>query len=297
MRILYLGLPLGAEVLRRAGFPPAVACIGHLDAPGKRRLGRGPTSLVLGKPDLGDPVIVRTLASAEPDVLLSWFWPRRIPAAVLALPRRGSFGVHPSLLPRWRGPDPYFWAIRAGDRETGVTLHRLEPEYDTGAIVEARALAIRDGENAWQLARRLDRPSLGLLVDCARRLRAGEPLVGHTQDDARATAAPRPDEDALTIDWTAEAADISRLVRAAAPAPGASALFEDALVVVEEARVTSARPPGGLSIGEAWRAGDEVCVRCGDGALAVLSVRVDDAAAVPSGTVLRGPDVARLLEG
>ena len=295
VRILYLGLPLGAEVLRRAGFSPTVACVGHLDAPGKRRLSRSMRGLVLGKPDLEDPVIVRTLASAEPDALLSWFWPRRIPAVVLALPRRGSFGVHPSLLPRWRGPDPYFWAIRTGDRETGVTLHRLEPEYDTGAVVSARRVSIRDGENAWQLARRLDRPSLALLVECAQRLAAGEVLAGDAQDPALATSAPPPDEGALTIDWTADAADVVRLVRAAAPAPGAAALFEESLVVVEEAEETGERPPGGLAVGEGWRAGATICVRCGRGAVAVRAVLVEDAEGLPRGTRLRGAEIGRLL--
>ena len=296
MRILYLGLPLGAEVLRRAGFGLVAACVGHLDAPGKRRLARTSAGLVLGKPDLEDPVIVRTLASAEPDVLLSWFWPRRIPAAVLALPRRGSFGVHPSLLPRWRGPDPYFWAIRSGDRETGVTLHRLDPAYDTGAIVDTRRVTLGDDENAWQLARRLDRPSLALLCDCARRLAAGEALGGVEQDERLATAAPRPNEAALTIDWNQSAVDVARLVRAAAPAPGATALFEESLVVIEAARETDARPPGGLAVGEAWTTDDGVvCVRCGDGALAVHAVRVEDGDGIAPGTVLRGADIAGLL--
>jgi methionyl-tRNA formyltransferase len=190
---------------------------------------------------------------------------------------------------------PYFWAIRAGDPETGVTLHRLEPEYDTGAIIAQRKLAIRPDENAWQLARRLDRPSLALLVDCARWLADGERLEGNVQDDGAATAAPKPSEDDLTVDWHLPATELARLVRAAAPAPGASALFEDSLVTLEGARVSSAKPPGGLEIGEAWCDGDAVHVRCGERALEILAVRVEDGTDVTSGTLLRGPDIAELL--
>jgi folate-dependent phosphoribosylglycinamide formyltransferase PurN len=224
--LLYVGLPLGAEVLRRAGFVPHIACFGH------RMLGlrRARTELarhvlprrtsehgddlgiaterplVLFKPDLADPSIVRTLASARPDAILSWFWPQRIPETVLALAPRGAFGVHPSLLPRHRGPDPYFHAIRAGDAESGVTLHRLDADYDTGRVVAQRRVAIADTDDAWRLARKLDRPSLALLVECAERLSRGEALEGEVQDESRATEAPQPTEENLCIDWDAPAA-------------------------------------------------------------------------------------------
>ena len=69
--------------------------------------------------------------------------------AVLEVAPLGAIGVHPSLLPRHRGPDPYFWAIESGDLETGVTAHRLEEEYDTGAILAQRRLAIDASWNSW----------------------------------------------------------------------------------------------------------------------------------------------------
>ncbi len=145
MRFAYFGLPLGALALASRGVGPVVACIGHPDAPGMARLratlGRAGT-LVLGRPDLDDAGVVPALAASRPDAILSWFWPRCVPARVLALAPRGAFGVHPSLLPRWRGPDPYFWAIRSGDLVTGVTLHRLDERYDTGAVVAQHILRI-----------------------------------------------------------------------------------------------------------------------------------------------------------
>jgi methionyl-tRNA formyltransferase len=291
VRFLYFGLPLGAEVLRARGFIPRVACLGHR-MPGLRRARRLlaahdlPTDaagalerpLVLFKPDLSDATVRHALASARPDVILAWFWPQRIPEAVLALAPRGAFGVHPSLLPRHRGPDPYFHAIRAGDAETGVTLHRLEAAYDTGRIVLQRRLAIRPDDNAWQLARRLDRPSLALLVACAERLAAGDALEGEPQDEARATKAEQPDEQALCIDWGAAAEDVLRLVRAAAPAPMASTLLGDALFFVVRARAFDGALPGGLLPGEAARTPEGVVVVCGQGA--VLLVEVEDEAGV-----------------
>src|SRR5690606_27864278 len=144
MRFLYLGLPLGAAVLLRAGHSPVACVIGHPDAPGMSRLRRRlpRETLLLGKPALDDLGVQDALASTRYDVLLSWFWPRRIPLALIERASRGAFGVHPSLLPRWRGPDPYFHAIAAGDATTGVTLHRLAEGYDTGAIVSRVAMPI-----------------------------------------------------------------------------------------------------------------------------------------------------------
>jgi methionyl-tRNA formyltransferase len=280
MRILYLGLPLGAEVLRRAGFAPTIACIGHLDAPGRRRARRllqGAGTLLLGAPSLEDDEVVRTLASAGCDVILSWFWPKKIPARVLGLAPRGAFGVHPSLLPRWRGPDPFFWSIRRGDRETGVTLHRLEPEYDTGRIVEQRAVAIEDDDDGWSLAKKLDRPSLALLVSCAQRLARGEVLEGAPQDEGRATEAPQTVEEDLALDFDCAAEELERWVRAARPEPGARAFLGEALVTFLEVAVEDGvEVPGGLEIGEAWIAGGEVRIRCGRGVLRVDRVRDED---------------------
>ncbi len=306
MRFLYFGLPLGAEVLRRAGFVPSVASFGHR-APGLRRArtrlavsaipdaGRAEARalerpLLLFKPDLDDPVVRAALASARPDAILSWFWPNRIPEAVLALAPRGAFGVHPSLLPRHRGPDPYFHAILAGDEESGVTLHRLDRGYDTGPIIAQRALAIGRDDDAYRLARRLDRPSLSLLVECARRLEAGEALEGAPQDEARATLAPRPLEDELSIDWDAPLDQALRLVRAASPAPLASVLFGDRLVFVRAARAFDGVVPDVLEPGEALRVPEGIAVVCGDGrALLLVEVELED------GERVRGPTIDRLV--
>ena len=73
------------------------------------------------------------------------FWTTKLPPAWVKLARLGGIGVHPSLLPRPQsGPDPYFAAIDAGDEVTGVTVHRIEADYDTGAILAARNVTIAE---------------------------------------------------------------------------------------------------------------------------------------------------------
>ncbi|MET0343412.1 MAG: formyltransferase family protein [Polyangiales bacterium] len=288
-RFAYFGLPLGALALMRGGFVPDVVVLGRTRAPGTRRLLRSlePSVPRFVRPAPDDPRIGEALDARGVDTVLSWFYPQAIPRALLARATRGAFGAHPSLLPRWRGPDPTFWAIFAGDEETGVTLHRLETEYDTGAIVAQRRLAIRPDEHALALARRLDRPGLALMVHCAERLAAGDALLGTTQDEAAATDAPTPDDAFLEIDWGRPADEIARLVRAAAPYPGATAEFGDALVEVLEARPSAVRLPAALAPADAVWTPEGLVVRAGDAGLCLTKVRLEDGEIV-RGDALRG---------
>lgn len=290
-RIAYFGLPLGALALLHAGYAPRVVVLGHTDGLGTRRLRRrlhaGVT--VLTRPSLHDASALQAIEQAAPDVILSWFYPKQIPERLLRLASRGAFGTHPSLLPRWRGPDPYFWALYRGDAETGVSLHRLERAYDTGPVIAQEKLAITADDDAWRLAKRLDRPALRLLVECARRLHAGEELAGSAQDEALASDAPAPDEALLAIDWTHSADEIVRLVRAAAPYPGASCELGDELVEVVRARRYEPELPRALAPAEAVETPLGLVVRAGDRGVLVERVRRE------SGELLIGAQLRALF--
>jgi methionyl-tRNA formyltransferase len=280
--------------LAQAGFCPQLICLGHLDMPGARRVRRhlGRRALVLGQPDLRAPSLLTLVEGFAPDALLSWFWPRQIPGAMLRLARLGAYGVHPSLLPRWRGPDPYFWSLYAGDRETGVSLHVLEAEYDTGPLVMQRRLRIRPSDDAWSLARRLDRLSLPLLVEAAQQLAAWDaPLGAAPQSSTGVSAAPRPEEGLLEVDWSASAEDIVRLVRAAAPYPGAAAALGAQSVELLRAEPCTRALPRALCPSEAVWVDERVVVQTGDGGVILERVRTE------AGDVLSGPAIAALFDG
>ena len=273
MRIAFFGLPLAALLLQRDGHEVVHAALCRDGAIGTRRLTRalGMDRVVL-KPDVGTRAFEARLRAAEPDLVVSWFWTTRLPAHVVEVARLGGFGVHPSLLPRHRGPDPYFWAIDAGDATTGVTAHRIAEVYDTGAILAQRTLDVDPSWSAWTLAKRLDRPSLRLLRDVTAAFAAGAPPEDHAQDDALATLAPAPDDAMLEIDWKWTSERIARRVRAASPWPGAFTFLGDEPVVIT--RVAEARTfPRALEPGQAWVVDGNAIVRTGDGALALLAGR------------------------
>jgi methionyl-tRNA formyltransferase len=273
LRIAYFGLPLAGCLLQADGHDVRVAVLPPAYGPGRRRLERSIGSeRILRATVLGDALertVEAALAREEPELLVSWFWTRRIPAHLLARVPLGGIGAHPSLLPRHRGPDPYFWAIDAGDAETGVTVHRLTERYDDGEILDARALSI-GSRNAWQLARALDRPSLALLRKTVRAFSLGERPSGKAQDETLATAAPEPGDDELRVDfgWPTERA--LRRIRALAPLPGLALDIEGLELVVTRARRAEDFPRA-LEPGEAAVVGDpaHVVLRTGDGAFAV----------------------------
>lgn len=274
MRIAFVGLPLAALLLEEDGHEIVWAGICRPDAIGLRRLRRRLGDRVTIVPDLARAAPkVRALA---PDLLVSWFWTKKIPRSLLGAAKHGGFGVHPSLLPRHRGPDPTFWAIDSGDEETGVTAHVLEDEYDTGAILGQQRLRIDPCWSAWTLAKRLDRPSLSLLRQIARAFAAGEPPTPRPQDEAQATEAPAPDDELLELRWTEPADAIVRRVRAASPWPGAFTELAGATLTLTRVRTTR-DVPRALAPGEAFVRNDGLAVvRAGDIGVELLAGRTDD---------------------
>lgn len=282
LRIVFFGLPLAALLLAADGHAITLAAICRKDALGIRRarrvLGRG---RVLIKPDASSPALLERVRAEKPDLLVSWFWTKRLPMELVRAARLGGIGVHPSLLPRHRGPDPTYWAIASGDHETGVTVHRIEAEYDTGDILGQERLAIDPAWNAWELARALDRPSLRELRATVRAFANGEDMPAIPQDPALATDAPAPDDEACAIRWSWSTERVLRHIRALAPAPGAWTEIGGALVTVARA-APAPRIPAALSPGEGAVLEGLPVVRTADGAVVLLEAEIDGRPATKS---------------
>jgi methionyl-tRNA formyltransferase len=168
-----------------------------------------------------------------------------------------------------------------------VTVHRIADEYDTGAILASRSVPVGPNWNAWQLARRLDRPSLALLRDVVTRFAAGDPIAERPQDEATASWAPLPSPADAALSWSWPTDRLLRRVRALAPAPGAYTEIGDHIVTILEAR--PARDfPRALLPGEAAVWGGAAVVRTADGAIELLRGEVE-------GTILDARGLASLV--
>jgi methionyl-tRNA formyltransferase len=274
VKVGYFGLPLGAYLLLCDGHRLDPCVLSPVDGPGRRRVrALLPTASLLdarGQPPRAFAErIEQALDRAQPELIVSWFWTRLLPAAWLSAARFGGIGVHPSLLPRHRGPNPYFWTIDAGDREAGVTLHELAPEYDTGATLLQRTIPVGE-RNSWQLARALDRPSLALLREGVRRFAEGRVPAAHEQQAGDATWAPEPTGRELAVDWSWPTIRVLRRIRALSPVPGLAVEVRGLRFFVTRARVAEQFVTA-LEPGEAAVVGlsETLVIRTADGAIAV----------------------------
>ena len=161
------------------------------------------------------------LAAFDPDVLLCLGFPWKIPGDALAVPKYGAINAHPSLLPRHRGPSPVAWAIRNGDGEIGFTLHRMDAELDTGAILAQGSIALEDEHSYEELEPKLAGAVGDLLPRALSRAESGD--SGDTQDESQASYESFFGPDYVWIDWERPTIEIYRQVKAwrfASQAPG-----------------------------------------------------------------------------
>lgn len=151
--------------------------------------------------------------ACDPDLLVCWGFPWKIPLAALQIPRLGSINCHPAMLPRHRGPVPLAWALRAGDEQYGVTWHRMDAELDTGAILAQAPVPIEDDDfDIMTVGPRIGAVALGLLPGVLERIAVGDP--GDPQPAEGATWAGHFGDDYATVDWSQPARKIHDQVRA-----------------------------------------------------------------------------------
>lgn len=214
--------------------------------------------------------IVAQIAAAKPDLMIVAAYGLLLPQAVLDIPVRGCVNVHASLLPRWRGASPIQAAILEGDTESGVTLMQMESGLDSGQILASAAVAIGTAEAAGELHDRLAVLGGELLVQNIDELLAGK-LEAVPQDDALATYAGKIRKQDATIDWGLAAAQISRMVRAYDPAPGASFGLDGEIIKCWKAvPLEAVEGPAGTIVAAGK---DGVIITCGEGALQITEVQ------------------------
>lgn len=264
MNVLYFGDPLGAIALLDRGVSLCGLVHGRPGGVGRKALIPRVRELPRWSlPDLEDTKVLSALAALKPTLIVACFYPRRIPEPVLAL--APGINVHPSALPRWRGPDPCYWTIHEGDPTTEICVQWLAAELDAGDVLQRTELPVEAYENAGHLATRLEALSAQHIADVAIRLLAGEEIEGQVQQGP-VTWAPLVDPNDVEIDWTQPADVVDRLIRAAAPDPGAFTGIGDELLVIHSGRPVDAGRFNTLPAGTPYVHHEVTHIRCGTGA-------------------------------
>lgn len=285
MRLIFMGSPAFAvhplEALAAAGHE-LVAVVTQPDRPAGRggRLTAPPVKQAaerLGLPvlqpaTLRDPAVVTRLAELTPEAGVVAAYGEILRKNVLAIPPRGFLNIHPSLLPLHRGPTPVAGAIMAGDRETGVTIIRLDPGMDSGPILAQAVTSLPPTARSGPLTDELFRLGAHMLVEVLGPYAAGV-LAPREQDHSQATVTRLLKKEDGQIDWGLPALVIERMTRAYDPWPGAVSSWRGqalrVLAAAVEADWAGDAAPGTL-VGRT--AAGAPLVATGSGALALLEV-------------------------
>jgi len=167
-----------------------------------------------------DPAEIAAFAALKLDAAVVVAFGQILPAAVLDAPRLGSYNVHASLLPRWRGAAPIQRSIMAGDRVTGVMVMRMTEGLDEGPVLDTATVRIDALETAATLHDRLAAAGADLIVRTLPGIAAGT-AVATPQADEGVTYAKKLSAKFARLDWTKDGAVLDRKIRGYAPSPGA----------------------------------------------------------------------------
>lgn len=275
------------EALAGSAYRPSLV-LTRLDSRSGRGLRESGTPVALAAAALGLPV-VRIASAGDPPALpgcpvlaVSAAFGLWLPAKFVAMFPMGVLNVHPSLLPRHRGPCPVERAILGGDPETGVSFMLTDSGWDTGPVVRSIPTAISPTEDSGELSARLSELAARELAGVISGYLEGS-LIPAAQS-GEATHAAKLTEGEAVLDWSLPAAGISRTVRAFAPSPGASTRFRGRLLKILSVGVCD-RP---LAPGSLLCENGHLYAGCGDSSVEILRLQPESRKAMDGAAFLAG---------
>ena len=232
--------------------------------------------------DANDAAVVAQIKALQPDFLFSFYYRNMLRPELLALPRRGAYNMHGSLLPKYRGRVPVNWAVIMGERETGATLHQMVEKPDAGGIVEQEAVPIGPDETAAEVFARVTAAAERVLARALPALIAGSAHIRPQDLSQGSYYGGRKPEDGR-IDWSKSAQAVHNLVRGVAPPyPGAFTRIGATTLRILRTRLEPNRRPRSGAPGLYFEAG-AYFADCGDGAvLGILDIEAQDGTLDPA---------------
>jgi methionyl-tRNA formyltransferase len=262
------------ELLRGIGHEP----VGLVTTPNPRRPEHFATTMANIPPGIDVVVphsrmrIAPLLRALDADVAVCSGFSWRVPPDALEAPRLGIVNGHPSLLPRWRGPNPFGWTFRADDPELGFTFHLMDADFDTGPILAQGTAPLSDEDSADTIVELMPPLIARLLPGALERLEAGD--RGDPQPRG-GTRAPVFEDAYAEIDWNRTAREVHNQVRSwflpsVSGILGAHATLDGARVRVTRTQLVDAEadaPPGTIL----ERSDGTLLVQCGDRPLRIVA--------------------------
>jgi methionyl-tRNA formyltransferase len=194
---------------------------------------------------------------------------RILPKEIFEIPKYGSFNLHGSYLPAYRGAAPIQWALINGETETGLTTFKLAEKVDTGNIYLQEKLPIFPDDNFEILHDRMSELGAKMVLDTVNLIESGNYEL-KPQDDSLASPAPKITKDICQIDWNRSAEEIHNLVRGLSPHPAAYFVYNDKLMKVYKTEVVTGL---GLQPFQFHQTKIELIIGCGKDAVRILEIQ------------------------
>ena len=234
---------------------------------------------ILQPEKLRDPEFVEAMQELRPDLGIVIAF-RMLPEIIWAMPRYGTFNLHASLLPQYRGAAPINWAIINGEKETGITTFLLNHEIDKGAIIGQRKMPILAEDNIGTMYDKLMTEGCDLVVETVEKIAAQDftPIEQMHIDEATLKPAPKIFKEDCKIDWSWEGERIVNFVRGLSPYPAAwTPMYlngeEKGSAKIFEVRFSPNKGNG--NVGEIISDGKEqIAVVCSDGLIEIRSMQM-----------------------
>ena len=210
--------------------------------------------------------IIKKLA---PEVIVVAAYGKILPKEIIDYPRYGCINVHGSLLPKYRGAAPIQWAVINGEKETGVTIMKMNEGLDTGDILTVKTIPIEADDTAESVFDKLSSLGAEMITDALEKLGRGE-LIPIPQDDSLATYAPMLSKDDSVIDWTKTSAEVTDLIRGLYSWPVAQTALNGKKLKILSASPSdsSGEPAEIISI-------DPLTVACGSGSAIIRELQLE----------------------
>ena len=275
------GLTVVTQPDRRKGRGKKVA------APPVKQLAKEKGLEVLQPEKISDDRFCELIRDKAPDLIIVVAFGQILPKGLLTAAGWGVINIHPSLLPKYRGAAPIQRAVLNNESRTGLTVMRMDEGLDTGPILYQEELTLQRDETAGQLHDRLALMAGDLMPKILKQL-PDNPLQERPQDHSRATYADKIGRQMCKIDWNQPAQQISALIRALDPRPGAYTSLGDKDIKLFASRVVNSDAPGGVPGRVVKPQKGGLIVEAGPGAVEIGEVQFSGKKRLPAVDFLRG---------
>ena len=244
---------------------------------------------VLTPVSLKDQQFIDRLNELDPDLFVVVAF-RILPKEVYSIPKRGSFNLHGSLLPKYRGAAPIQWALINGETETGVTTFFLEDKVDTGNIILQKKIEIDSADDFGSLHDKLMTLGADAVFETVELIENNSYSLAK-QNDKEASPAPKITKEICRIDWNKNAAEIHNLVRGLSPYPGAFFTHQEKIYKVFKTKLIANGEPiidNSHFTDKIYQTKKEIYFRTGNGLIQILELQPEGRKRMTAEEFLRG---------